>query len=89
MLYEVITDKLNNEMDIPILWLMLPAGDVTENAIFEVLDDLKKGSIIIDGGNSFYKDTVRRAKKLKDKGFELLDIGTSGGVLGSESYNFV
>ena len=81
---EKLCDKLNNEMDIPILWVMLPSGDVTENAIFEVLDDLKKGSIIIDGGNSFYKDTVRRAKKLKDKGFELLDIGTSGGVLGSE-----
>ena len=81
---EELCERLNLDMDVPVLWVMLPAGEITEGAIFEVLDDLKKGSIIVDGGNSFYKDTIRRAKILEDKGFKLLDIGTSGGLWGYE-----
>ena len=81
---EELCERLNSDMDVPILWVMLPAGEITEGAVFEVLDYLKKGSIIVDGGNSFYKDTMRRAKIMEDKGFKLMDIGTSGGLWGYE-----
>src|ERR1700728_3506692 len=61
---------------------MLPAGSVTEDAVSELKDVLKSGDIVIDGGNSFYKDDVRRATELKPKGIHYLDVGTSGGVWG-------
>src|ERR1700728_628977 len=63
---------------------MLPAGSVTEDAVSELKDVLKSGDIVIDGGNSFYKDDVRRARELKPKGIHYLDVGTSGGVWGLE-----
>src|SRR5690242_10904827 len=58
------------------VWLMLPAGDVTENAIAELSGLLERGDIIIDGGNTFYKDDIRRAKALKAKGLHYVDCGT-------------
>ena len=66
------------------VWLMLPAGDVTEKAIDELASVLEAGDVIIDGGNTFYKDDVRRAKALKAKGLHYIDCGTSGGVWGLE-----
>jgi 6-phosphogluconate dehydrogenase len=66
------------------IWLMLPAGEVTEKAIDEMAGLLEAGDIVIDGGNTFYKDDVRRAKVLKAKGLHYIDCGTSGGVWGFE-----
>ena len=66
------------------IWLMLPAGDITEKAIKELAGILEAGDVIIDGGNTLYKDDVRRAKALKAKGLHYIDCGTSGGVWGLE-----
>jgi 6-phosphogluconate dehydrogenase len=66
------------------IWLMLPAGDVTEKAIDDLSGTLEAGDVIIDGGNTNYKDDVRRAKALKAKGLHYIDCGTSGGVWGLE-----
>jgi 6-phosphogluconate dehydrogenase len=66
------------------IWLMLPAGKITEDAVTELGAALKSGDILIDGGNSFYKDDVRRAHEMKQKGIHYLDVGTSGGVWGLE-----
>jgi 6-phosphogluconate dehydrogenase len=65
-----------------IIWLMVPAGDITTKVIDELIPFLKKGDILIDGGNSYYKDSVKRAKTLSKKGILFLDVGTSGGVWG-------
>jgi 6-phosphogluconate dehydrogenase len=64
------------------VWLMLPAGEATEDAVNELRGVLQSGDIVIDGGNSFYKDDVRRARSLKEKGINYVDSGTSGGVWG-------
>jgi len=64
------------------VWVMLPAGAITENTIKEVAALLEKGDTIIDGGNSMFKDDVRRAVELKPKGVTYMDVGTSGGVWG-------
>jgi 6-phosphogluconate dehydrogenase len=66
------------------VWLMLPAGEVTENAVSELGERLEPGDTVIDGGNAFYKDDVRRARLLKAKGIQYIDCGTSGGVWGLE-----
>jgi 6-phosphogluconate dehydrogenase len=66
------------------VWSMLPSGDVTEETVKTLSGLLKQGDIIIDGGNSFYKDDIRRAKSLTDKGIHYVDCGTSGGVWGLE-----
>jgi 6-phosphogluconate dehydrogenase len=64
------------------VWVMLPAGAITEQTVEQLGGLLERGDIIIDGGNSFYKDDIRRAKKLHDKGIRYVDCGTSGGVWG-------
>jgi 6-phosphogluconate dehydrogenase len=66
------------------VWIMLPAGGATEEAVAELGGILETGDIVIDGGNSFYKDDVRRARALKAKGVHYLDVGTSGGIWGLE-----
>lgn len=66
------------------VWLMLPAGNITEAAIEELAGMLESGDTIIDGGNTNYKDDVRRAKALEAKGLRYIDCGTSGGVWGLE-----
>lgn len=66
------------------VWVMLPSGEITENAVTQLGKLLESGDIIIDGGNSFFKDDVRRAKSLKEKGIHYVDCGTSGGVWGLE-----
>jgi 6-phosphogluconate dehydrogenase len=67
-----------------IFWVMLPAGDPTESTIKTLTGLCQAGDIIIDGGNTFYKDDIRRAKKLAEKGLKYIDVGTSGGVWGLE-----
>jgi 6-phosphogluconate dehydrogenase len=66
------------------VWSMLPAGDVTEGTVKTLAGLLEPDDIIIDGGNSFYKDDIRRAKLLADKRIQYVDCGTSGGVWGLE-----
>ena len=67
-----------------IFWVMLPAGAPTEETIAALADIAEPGDIIIDGGNSFYKDDIRRAKALREKQIHYVDVGTSGGVWGLE-----
>jgi 6-phosphogluconate dehydrogenase len=66
------------------IWLMLPAGHVTETAVTEFAGLLKGGDILIDGGNTFYKDDIRRAAALAQHGITYVDVGTSGGIWGLE-----
>jgi 6-phosphogluconate dehydrogenase len=65
-----------------IAWVMVPAGDPTEQIIEQLAKVMEKGDIIIDGGNSNYKDSMRRGAMLKAKGFHFVDVGTSGGIWG-------
>ena len=66
------------------LWVMLPAGKITEGTIAHLASCLAPGDIIIDGGNTYYKDDMRRAAELAKSGIEYVDVGTSGGVWGLE-----
>jgi 6-phosphogluconate dehydrogenase len=66
------------------VWVMLPAGEITESAVTQLGKLLDAGDVIIDGGNAFYKDDIRRAAMLKAKGIDYIDCGTSGGVWGLE-----
>ena len=68
-----------------VIWLMLPAGDITQQHIDQLSDLLNKGDILIDGANSFYKDSMRRAKQLNELGIHFIDAGVSGGVWGLEN----
>ena len=71
-----------------LVWIMVPAGKPTDEVIFEegnLINLLQKGDTIIDGGNSFYKDTVRRYKKLGERGINFLDAGVSGGPNGARN----
>jgi 6-phosphogluconate dehydrogenase len=65
-------------------WLMVPAGDPTESMVQELGKRMEKGDAIVDGGNSYYKDDVRRSRGLAEKGIFYVDAGTSGGVWGLE-----
>jgi 6-phosphogluconate dehydrogenase len=65
-----------------VVWLMVPAGGAVETTIEQLLPGLSKGDIIIDGGNSHYKDSKRRAAWLEGEGIEFVDAGTSGGIWG-------
>jgi 6-phosphogluconate dehydrogenase len=65
-------------------WVMVPAGGPTEHTVMDLAKRMDTNDIIIDGGNSYFKDDVRRAKALKEKGIRYLDVGTSGGVWGIE-----
>jgi 6-phosphogluconate dehydrogenase len=65
-------------------WVMVPAGEPTEQTVKALGDRFATGDIIIDGGNSFYKDDVRRARALRERGIHYIDVGTSGGIWGNE-----
>jgi 6-phosphogluconate dehydrogenase len=67
-----------------VAWVMLPAGDATEVAVMRLGELMAPGDTVIDGGNSFYKDDIRRAAVLRAKGIHYVDAGTSGGVWGLE-----
>ena len=71
-------------------WVMVPAGDPTEGVINELAASFSEGDTIIDGGNSNYKDTMRRAEALSARGVHLVDVGTSGGIWGlAEGYSMM
>jgi 6-phosphogluconate dehydrogenase len=76
-----LVDKLTKPR---IVWVMVPAGDITTGAIKELVNTLQSGDIVIDGGNTYYRDDIRHAQLLSERGIQLLDCGTSGGVWGRE-----
>jgi|SRR5579859_61297 len=75
-------DLVKNLSPRRVIWLMVPAGQPVDDLIAELVPLLAPGDILIDGGNSNFRDSKRRAAELKAKGFEFLDIGTSGGIWG-------
>lgn len=79
-----LEDMANQFEENKVIWMMVPAGDVTENLINDLTPLLTEGDILMDGGNAFYKDSVRRYNKLKEKGVHFIDIGTSGGMEGAK-----
>src|SRR5574337_829248 len=73
-----------------VIWLMIPAGDPVDRMIQTMAPFLSAGDVIVDGGNSNYKDTVRRAAGLKEQGLHFVDVGTSGGIWGvTEGYSLM
>lgn len=77
--------ELAEKMTAPrVVWVMVPAGDITTSVIEELATTLEAGDIVIDGGNSYYRDDLKHSKLLAEKGIHLLDCGTSGGVWGRE-----
>ncbi|MDT2047517.1 6-phosphogluconate dehydrogenase (decarboxylating) [Priestia aryabhattai] len=79
-------EELVKKLEKPkVAWVMVPAGDLTEKVINELHDLLDEGDIIIDGGNSKYQDSVRRAEKAHQKGIHFFDVGTSGGMEGARN----
>lgn len=78
--------ELKGKLPTPrVIWIMVTAGEATEEVISDLSEILEAGDIVIDGGNSFYKDSIRRAKMLSDLGINFLDIGTSGGIYGARN----
>jgi 6-phosphogluconate dehydrogenase len=66
------------------VWVMVPAGEITESTVRELATRLEAGDAIIDGGNSYYRDDIRRSAELAERGIDYIDCGTSGGVFGLE-----
>jgi 6-phosphogluconate dehydrogenase len=78
-------DELVRKLDAPrAVWVMLPAGHITESTIEQLGKLLGAGDVIIDGGNTFWQDDIRRAKTLQELGIAYVDVGTSGGIWGFE-----
>ena len=72
------------------IWIMVPSGDAVDESIATLLGSLHRGDIFIDGGNSNYRDSMRRAASVRQHGFEFLDVGTSGGIWGlKEGYSLM
>ncbi len=77
-------EELVQKLEKPrVVWLMVPAGKITEQVIMTLKELLEEGDVVIDGGNSNYKETIRQADLLKKKGISFVDVGTSGGVEGA------
>jgi 6-phosphogluconate dehydrogenase len=76
---------LTEKLSLPrVVWLMLPAGPIIDNHLDQLKDLLSHGDMVIDGGNTYYKDDIRRAEVLADKGIRFVDAGVSGGIWGLE-----
>lgn len=80
-----LIDLTNKFKSRKIIWVMVPSGDSTNETIAYLIDLLSDGDVIIDGGNSYYKDSIINSKKCEEKNIEFLDCGTSGGVWGLEN----
>ncbi len=79
-------DDLISKLEFPRnIWLMVTAGEAVDAILKQLADKLEAGDLVIDGGNSFYKDTLRRGKKLAKKGIHFMDVGTSGGIEGARN----
>jgi len=68
-----------------VIWVMVPAGEVTNSVLNELKEYLADGDIVIEGGNSHYKESIKRAAEFSEKGIHFLDVGTSGGVEGARN----
>ena len=66
------------------VWVMVPAGEITAKTVSDLAEHLEEGDVIIDGGNSYYRDDIARAESVRAKGIHYVDVGTSGGVWGLE-----
>ena len=86
-----LEDMVKNLTESPrAIWIMVPAGDPVDQTISKLKPLMNKGDIFIDGGNSNYKDSIRRHDELKKEGFEFVDVGTSGGIWGiTEGYSMM
>ncbi|MFN2976705.1 phosphogluconate dehydrogenase (NAD(+)-dependent, decarboxylating) [Terriglobus aquaticus] len=85
-----LEDLVKNMQSPRAIWIMVPAGDPVDETIAKLKPMMQKGDIFIDGGNSNYKDSIRRHDELKKEGFEFIDVGTSGGVWGlKEGYSMM
>ncbi len=84
-------DDLVGQLEPPrAIWVMVPSGEITENTINSVASHLDIGDIVLDGGNSNYRDSMRRASALAEKGVKFMDVGTSGGIWGlDEGYSLM
>lgn len=83
--YGSLDDVLKSETERRILWVMLPAGKITSSVLDQLLEKANKGDIVIDGGNSDHRDSVKYNELFTKKGINFLDIGTSGGVSGARN----
>jgi 6-phosphogluconate dehydrogenase len=79
-----VSDLLKQLPEQKIVWLMIPSGEPTIQAVKELSNELSQGDIVIDGGNSYYKNSLLMAKELAKRGIQFIDAGTSGGVWGLE-----
>ncbi|MFO1350493.1 MAG: decarboxylating 6-phosphogluconate dehydrogenase [Gammaproteobacteria bacterium] len=79
-----LDDFVNKLVKPRVAWVMVPAGNPTDQTVMALAQRMEAGDIIIDGGNSYFKDDVRRSKALKEKGINYVDVGTSGGIWGIE-----
>ncbi len=79
---EEMVEKLSSKPRV--IWVMVPAGDATEQALLNFAELMDEGDILIDGGNSYFRDSIRRAEMLHEGGLRFLDAGTSGGIWGLE-----
>jgi len=79
-----LSDFLKRLVPPRVVWVMVPAGAPTEDTVSKLGELLQRDDVIIDGGNTFYQDDIRRAAALRPKGIHYLDVGTSGGVFGLE-----
>ncbi|MDB5804090.1 MAG: 6-phosphogluconate dehydrogenase related protein [Betaproteobacteria bacterium] len=77
-----LADLVEKTQSPRVVWIMLPSGDITEGAISQMQSLLSEGDVLVDGGNSMYKDSMRRAATLKRNGLHFVDAGVSGGVHG-------
>src|SRR5262245_12036366 len=78
-------EELASKLSTPrAVWVMVPSGEITEKTVADVAAVLEPGDAIIDGGNSYYRDDMRRAGMLRERGIDFVDCGTSGGVFGLE-----
>jgi 6-phosphogluconate dehydrogenase len=78
-------EQLKQQLDAPrAFWMMVPSGEITEGVFRDLLDLAEKGDVIVDGGNSNFRDSQRRYSEAKDKGIQFVDAGVSGGIWGLE-----
>jgi 6-phosphogluconate dehydrogenase len=76
-------EELASQLEPPrVVWMMIPAGEITENTVKELLGILEGGDVLVDGGNSNFHDSQRRNKEAAEKGIDFLDVGVSGGIWG-------
>lgn len=83
--YKSLEDMLKNESERRIIWVMLPAGEITNQVLDKLIQSMNSGDIVIDGGNSDYRDSLRYSELFNEKDINYFDVGTSGGVSGARN----